>query len=1005
MLLPCASKVRYNLAQYYTITVLITSAKFAMTIETKNKILFCDQNDGHSLKMADKVPDSWRSALHSMRQSSRTVLTSCHATLSQGKKYVAVQLITKETLYCVVEVKSKVQQVLDQIGIYLGVKDTCIFGLANLTGDEYRFINQTTKLSKVAPKQWKSLSNTGLDGTGKPLVTLLLRIQFYVDCPLFIRDKVTRTHYYLQLRENVLKHSQSSLEEHYFLLCAYALQADIGNYSEDKCSGQYFEPKNYFPSWVLERIGEDYIVQNVPAMHRDNVGLSRSEAQTAFIREASSADAPHNLHLYQLLRKKNDSKSAVWLGVCPKGIEIYEVNNGGCVKHLWATFLWTDISKLYFEKRKFEVRAMCYSNCRKYTYYADNDDKAKNLLHLCKMTHQFSMAMQPKVAELQRLEKESKKSYRESYIYSDSVDFEWEQEHGPINMTLTDFNTLPKSGKTMSEQRISVISNASSNTTSGIVSDKVQSLDGSEDDLELEIMINSPPAAPSLESLTASHLDYEDLYGPSTRINFSSLEFHARNPEEGSFPSGVHSKSSSNAMSRTDSSSSQHSASTVKSKLQQNNNLSFVSDSQSDLLSSIYFLPKMDPLPGLSNSMSFKPRAYSDCITPRTHFTQNQPLPMTLASAQRIDPMQSSTIQVCHPKPATSRILTSIGSSNSLMQIPPTNLSHVRTKIGVSSLCRPVASTPVYMHPISASVQNNSLPSPLYFQNNDFSIANQARPRSNSDDSFLFGKNFVASQRLDSSAAQSDLYDGRTGMNISPPDFHYLPPPPLYANPISGFRTRARSEESCNSLGSVKILNHVERAQSMDRGPRSELLPYPVYPPPMYSSKPTANAKQIIMRNQNGNHRLQPLDLDNLRRRSKDLDLPLISALCNDRTLMSVASGQQKRNNDISVRPANGRPLSWHVSSDVQLPLSTAAPVHSSSQWSLSAAVPVHSSPQWSMSPFSSVPNSFGKISTPTLVGNSLQTARQLFPMKLSVSSSIVSSRETSLNGIDISVA
>jgi len=62
-----------------------------------------------------------------------------------------------------------------------------------------------------------------------------------------------------------------------------------------------------------------------------------------------------------------------------------------------------------------------------------------------------------------------------------------------------------------SDQRISVISNTSSNTTSGIVSDRVQSLDESEDDLEIEIMINSPPA-PSVESLALAHLrDASDI--------------------------------------------------------------------------------------------------------------------------------------------------------------------------------------------------------------------------------------------------------------------------------------------------------------------------------------------------------------------------------------------------------------------------------------------------------------------------------------------------------------
>lgn len=43
---------------------------------------------------------------------------------------------------------------------------------------------------------------------------------------------------------------------------------------------------------------------------------------------------------------------------------------------------------------------------RKFTYYTSSDDKSKHLLYLCRVTHQFSMAMQPKLAELRKLEEE-----------------------------------------------------------------------------------------------------------------------------------------------------------------------------------------------------------------------------------------------------------------------------------------------------------------------------------------------------------------------------------------------------------------------------------------------------------------------------------------------------------------------------------------------------------------------------------------------------------------------
>jgi hypothetical protein len=58
------------------------------------------------------------------------------------------------------------------------------------------------------------------------------------------------------------------------------------------------------------------------------------------------------------------------------------------------------------QRKKFEIRAVGCPDSRKYTYYTSSDDKSKHLLYLCRVTHQFSMAMQPKLAELRKLEEE-----------------------------------------------------------------------------------------------------------------------------------------------------------------------------------------------------------------------------------------------------------------------------------------------------------------------------------------------------------------------------------------------------------------------------------------------------------------------------------------------------------------------------------------------------------------------------------------------------------------------
>lgn len=58
------------------------------------------------------------------------------------------------------------------------------------------------------------------------------------------------------------------------------------------------------------------------------------------------------------------------------------------------------------QRKKFEIRAVGCPENRKFTYYTSSDDKSKHLLYLCRVTHQFSMAMQPKLAELRKLEEE-----------------------------------------------------------------------------------------------------------------------------------------------------------------------------------------------------------------------------------------------------------------------------------------------------------------------------------------------------------------------------------------------------------------------------------------------------------------------------------------------------------------------------------------------------------------------------------------------------------------------
>ncbi|GBP87318.1 Protein expanded [Eumeta japonica] len=369
----------------------------------------------------------------------------------------------RQPLHFVVEAKARVRDLRALAYAHTNITDTStyLFGLAVVNNGEYLFVDLDSKLSKYAPKSWRSSHTHGLDANGKPLLELHLTIQFHVESPLLLQDDVSRHLYFLQLRHNV-KSRDALPAEVLLLLTGLALQAEYGDADsyEDR---DYFNVEEYAPS----SLNGDWVAAAMRACHREHRGLVKSDAEVRYIRETSLLPDTINSHRYRLKQSKTEPEpGTVWLLITAKGIKVLPDNGHS------SFFIWSSITKLSFDRKKFEIR----SEEEKVTLYSSTDDKCKYLFGLCKDTHQFRMKIAPKLNEILWKEEEERKS---CFGYSKSL--------------------YSHNNKSKSEQRISVISSTSSNTTSGIVSDRVQSED------ELEIMIDSPPA-PSTESLALAHL-------------------------------------------------------------------------------------------------------------------------------------------------------------------------------------------------------------------------------------------------------------------------------------------------------------------------------------------------------------------------------------------------------------------------------------------------------------------------------------------------------------------
>ncbi|XP_071972200.1 FERM domain-containing protein 6 isoform X1 [Engystomops pustulosus] len=344
----------------------------------------------------------------------------------QDRRSVCVFLPNDDTLNIIINVKALCQELLDQVCDLLRLKDCHLFGLSVIQNNEHIYMELSQKLYKYCPKEWKkeaSKVSQGIDQFGPPMI-IHFRVQYYVENGRLISDRTARYYYYWHLRKQVLLSQSTTREEAYFLLAAFALQADLGNFKRNKHYGKYFEPEAYFPPWVIKKRGKDYILKHIPNIHRDQFALSVPEAHLMYIKEAARLEDVA-VHYYRLYKDKREIEASLILGLTLRGIQIFQCS--GDEKQLLYDFPWTNVGKLVFVGKKFEILPDGLPSARKLMYYTGCSMRSRHLLQLLSNSHRLYMNLQPVLRQVRKLEEnEEKKQYRESYI-SDTLDQDMDQ--------------------------------------------------------------------------------------------------------------------------------------------------------------------------------------------------------------------------------------------------------------------------------------------------------------------------------------------------------------------------------------------------------------------------------------------------------------------------------------------------------------------------------------------------------------------------------------------------
>ncbi|XP_070696990.1 FERM domain-containing protein 6 [Pempheris klunzingeri] len=339
------------------------------------------------------------------------------------ERTICVLLPNKDQLDITVGPKSTGQDVFNRVAELLGIKELHFFGLTVVKDNEHIFLDMEEKLTKYFPKEWKQDPGKGSQKRALPLV-LCLKVQYYIENGRLICERKARHLYYSDLRERVLRSECRQQEEVYFQLAGYALQADLGDHPlprEDMEVTPYFEPKEYFPPWILAKRGVSYLLCHGPKVHQELWGMSARDAILLFIREACRLeDVP--VTFYRLQKDKKAERGTALLGLTLRGMQVYqEVNN---IRQLLYDFPWSNVGRLTFLGKKFEIQPDGLPSARKLVYYTGSSFRSRHLLLHLSSSHRIYLSLQPALKHLRQLEEsEEKKRYRESYI-SDDLDMD-----------------------------------------------------------------------------------------------------------------------------------------------------------------------------------------------------------------------------------------------------------------------------------------------------------------------------------------------------------------------------------------------------------------------------------------------------------------------------------------------------------------------------------------------------------------------------------------------------
>ncbi|XP_026872433.1 tyrosine-protein phosphatase non-receptor type 4b isoform X2 [Electrophorus electricus] len=267
------------------------------------------------------------------------------------------------------------QVLLDVVFKHLELTERDYFGLqlTDDSSDSQRWLDP----SKPLRKQLKMSLFSGVAPNN-----LSFRVKFFVGDPSKLQEEYTRYLYFLQLKQDILSGRLPCPQSTAALLASYAVQAELGDYSQSEHSSGYLSEFTF-----ISNPPEDF-EKEVAKLHQQHNGLSPAQAEFNYLSAASSLE----LYGVELHSARDQQNAEVYIGVMSAGISVYK--NRIRVSHC----PWVKIVKISFKSKQFYMQLRKESSKSRgclMAFTLVNYRACKNVWKACVEHHTFFRLEQP----------------------------------------------------------------------------------------------------------------------------------------------------------------------------------------------------------------------------------------------------------------------------------------------------------------------------------------------------------------------------------------------------------------------------------------------------------------------------------------------------------------------------------------------------------------------------------------------------------------------------------